>query len=191
MRQIPLPLYKNKNPQELIITHCNESIFNRLLQIKPNENVRLLLIGDDHSGKKLFGRYFEQNCNGLYTSQADILTDNDLFFLWNQAHDEQRPLMFSSVKQPSEWDVKLPDLRSRIASMELLPILPPDDELIAELIRQKLLHNDIAISPKAFSYSVKRIERGYVQIYEFISACMHIAKEENSVIKLEHVKSLL
>ena len=191
MRQIPLPLYKDEAPQELIITSCNEAIFNRLSLIQAQENVRLLLIGDSHSGKKLFGRYFKQNCGGLYVDHADTLSDNDLFFLWNQAHDEQRPLLFSSARQVGNWDMKLPDLQSRIASMELLSILPPDDELIAELIKQKLLYNDIAISSKAFSYSVKRIERSYTMIYEFIVGCVRIAKEENSAIKLGHVKSLL
>lgn len=190
MRQIPLPLYKDNPQDSLIITASNEAIFNRLSENCDN-NARLLLIGDAHSGKKLMGRYFEQSWSAIFVANADRLSDTELFFKWNNAHDEQRPLLFSSDKPASEWSIDLPDLQSRIASMELLEISPPDDELITELIQQRLRNSDVGISSKALSYCIKRIERSYGAMNIFINACIEMANEENSVIKLTHVKQLL
>lgn len=190
MRQIPLPLYKDSPQDSLIITASNEAIFNRLAAGR-SDNARFLLIGDAHSGKKLMGRYFQQSCSAIFVSNADRLTDTELFFKWNHAHDTQTPLLFSSDKPAAEWSIQLPDLKSRIASMELLEMPPPDDELISELIQQRLRRNDVGISPKALSYGVKRIERSYAAVNEFIKNCVDTANEENSIIVLNHIKQLL
>lgn len=191
MRQIPLPLDNDEKHYDLIITACNQHIYDRITAIEKPDRVQLLILGDDKSGKSLFGRYFEQFCDGIFIKDADQLHDNKLFFAWNKAHEEGRSLMMSAAYEPSRWDIALPDLKSRIASMELLQIGPPDDELIIELIMQKLSLADVAISPKAASYCQKRLERDYPFLDRFIRQCIIIAKEQNRAIKLDDVKSLL
>ncbi len=191
MRQIPLPLDHDKKNDELIITSTNQHIYDRIIAIKKTERVQLLILGDDKSAKNMFGRYFEQFCGGIFIKDADTLHANKLFFAWNKAHEEGRSLMMNATHEPLRWNIILPDLKSRIASMELLQIGPPDDELIIELIMQKLRLSDVAISSKAISYCQKRLERDYPSLDNFINQCIGIAKEQNRAIKLEDVKSLL
>lgn len=191
MRQIPLPLEDDKKSDDLIITTCNQHIYDRIIAIKKTDRVQLLILGDHKSAKNLFGRYFEQHCGGIFIKDADTLHDNKLFFAWNKAHEEGRSLMMSAINHPSLWDIALPDLRSRIASMELMQIGPPDEELIVELIIQRLRVSDVAISPRAISYCQKRLERDYQCLEQFINHCIAIAKEYNRAITLEDVKSLL
>lgn len=191
MRQIPLPLDNDDKKNDLIITACNQHIYDRITAIEKSDRVQILLVGDDKSAKNLFGRYFQQCCGGAFIKDADKLHDNKLFFAWNKAHEERHSLMMSATQEPSRWDILLPDLKSRIASMELLLIGPPDDELIMELITQKLSLADVAISPKAIAYCQKRLERSYPSLDRFINQCITIAKEQNRAIKLDDVKSLL
>lgn len=191
MRQIPLPLDNDAKSNDLIISACNQHIYDRISSIEKSDRVQILVLGDNKSAKNLLGRYFEQCCGGVFIENADKLHDNKLFFAWNKAHEEGRSLMMSSAHEPSRWDIKLPDLKSRIASMELLQIGPPDDELIMELILQKLRLSDVAISSKALSYCQKRLERDYPSLDRFIEQCIIIAKEQNRAVKLEDVKSLL
>lgn len=191
MRQIPLPLDNDEISNDLIITSCNQHIYDRISAIDKSERVQLLVLGDDKSAKNLFGRYFEQCCGGVFIKDADKLHDNKTFFAWNKAHEEGRSLMMSAAHEPSRWDILLPDLKSRIASMELLQIGPPDDELIMELIMQKLRLADVAIASKALSYCQKRLRRDYASLDRFIGQCIIIAKEQNRAIKLVDVKPLL
>ncbi len=191
MRQIPLPLDNDENSNDLIITGCNQHIYDRIIAIEKSDRVQLLILGDDKSAKNLFGRYFEQCCGGIFIQDVDKLHDNKLFFAWNKAHGEGRSLMMSAVHEPSRWGLALPDLKSRIASMELMHIGPPDDELIMELIMQKLSLANVAIASKAISYCQKRLERDYQSLDRFIRHCIIIAREQNRAIKLEDVKSLL
>lgn len=191
MRQIPLPLVGDEKSHELIITSCNQSAFNRIFELENDVKNRILLLGDDHSGKNLMGRYFLQKDKGIFIPNADKMSDKDLFFSWNKAHEKGCALLMSAAHEPSLWSIKLPDLKSRIASMELLQILPPDDELIKELIVRTLIQNDIAIGNKALNYVQKRIERDYNSLHKFIENCIIIAKENNESIKIKHIKSLL
>lgn len=191
MRQIPLPLHDDSDQNELIITACNQYAFNRISNLEDDVKNRLILMGERHSGKELMGRFFVQAKKGIFVPDADQMSDEDLFFIWNQAHDEGRSLLMSATKEPSQWAISLPDLQSRVASMELLRILPPDDELIAELINQRLRCQDAAISSKALEYSLKRIERDYASVNIFIDHCIIKAKENNRIIKIEDVKPLL
>jgi len=191
MRQIPLPLRKTSEQNELIITSSNDAVFNRISIIENETQNRILLLGDLHSGKNLLGRYFEQSVGGLYIPNADELEDEALFFAWNKAHDDRCALFMTAVKEPALWDIKLPDLQSRIASMEFMKILPPDDELIVELIQQRLHHNDLAISNKILSYVVKRMTRNYTYLYDFIEKYIAIAQEKNKPITLDDVKQFL
>lgn len=191
MRQIPLPLNSNSEANELIITDCNQDIFDHISDAGNQGRVQILLLGADHSGKNLFGRYFEQTCHGLFIPNADKLSDIETFFAWNKAHDEGRSLLMSARQEPSQWSIELPDLKSRIAAMQLLQISPPDDELICELIVQRLRAHDVAIAASALSYCQKRIERDYQSLYIFINDCIAVAKEQNSAVRIEDVKALL
>lgn len=191
MRQIPLPLHNDSDHSELIVTACNQHAFDRISSLNRDVKNRLILLGDCHSGKNLMGRFFMQSDKGIFVPNADGMSDEALFFLWNQAHDQGKSLLMSATREPSQWAISLPDLQSRVASMELLRILPPDDELIAELINQKLRHQDAAISSKALEYSVKRIERDYASVDLFISECITKAKENNRSIQIDDVKPLL
>jgi len=192
MKQIPLPLVdlNEREQDELLITDCNEAVFDHISNMKGSQQ-RLLLIGPLHSGKNLMGRYFEQCNDGLFIKNADTLSDEKLFFLWNQAHGNDVPLLMTTLYEPALWDIKLPDLQSRIASMDMIMMPMPDDALVSQLIQQKLRRFNASISMQALSYAVKRIERDYEYLHEFMDACIIMSKEQNVIVQLQHVKDIL
>ena len=191
MRQIPLPLNDDSREVDLIITASNQSVFDRLSNLQSDMHNRIILVGDAHSGKHLFGQYFAQQHDAIFIENADDIADDDLFYAWNKAHDAAKPIVFCASSLPSSWQIALPDLRSRIASMELIELAPPDDELIVELIIQKMRLSNAAISPNALSYCLKRIERDYGAVNDFIEKCITLASENNAPIKLDDVKQIL
>ena len=82
-------------------------------------------------------RYFAGQ-GGNVIDDAETVADEQLFNAWNRAQENDAPLLLVSRWLPADWNIALPDLRSRLAAANLLEIGPPDDELIERAVGMKL-----------------------------------------------------
>lgn len=135
-------------------------------------------------------RYFSGN-GGTVIDDAETVAAEILFNAWNRTQESGIALLLVSRWRPADWQIALPDLRSRLAAATLLEIAPPDDELIEQLLQKQLSDRGAAISVDALSYVKRRIERSYAAIEAFARAANALALADNAAVNLALVKRVL
>ena len=86
---------------------------------------------------------------------------------------------------------KLNDLRSRTKNFLLQKIEKPDDEMIYALILKNLSDKQILVEKKLINYIIKRIDRSYSKIYEFIYKIDELSLKKKKSIDLKIIKEVL
>ncbi len=192
MRQIALPLDELRSgvSSSLIITDANAAIFAGLGNAGAWPGRCAILTGPPRSGKSLMARYFSGN-GGTVIDDAETVAAEILFNAWNRTQESGIALLLVSRWRPADWQIALPDLRSRLAAATLLEIAPPDDELIEQLLQKQLSDRGAAISVDALSYVKRRIERSYAAIEAFARAANALALADNAAVNLALVKRVL
>src|SRR3546814_6698666 len=66
--------------------------------------------------------------------------EEEIFHAWNAAQASGMPLLIIADAPPADWNVALPDLRSRLAAVPVLTIGEPDDCLARDLIEVGRAH---------------------------------------------------
>ncbi len=92
-----------------------------------------ILTGPRKSGRSLLARIFAARTGGTIIDDAERVPEVQIFHAWNRAQADRLPLLIVADAPPPRWQVKLPDLRSRLANSSLAEIGAPDDELVAGL----------------------------------------------------------
>ena len=85
----------------------------------------------------------------------------------------------------------LNDLRSRAKNFILQDIKKPDDQLMFALIFKSLSDRQISLDQKLISYIIKRIERSYVEINDFIYKIDELSLKKKKSIDLKLIKEVL
>lgn len=192
MRQIALPLDELRGgaSSSLIITPSNSTAFAGLGSVGSWPRHCAILTGPARSGKSLMARYFAGQ-GGIVIDDAETSGAEVLFNAWNRAQESGTALLLISRWLPADWNIALPDLKSRLGSAMLLEIGPPDDEMIEQLLQKQLADRGAAISIDAQSYVKRRIERSYAAIESFARSANAMALAENAPVNLALVKRVL
>ncbi|HEX8443727.1 MAG TPA: chromosomal replication initiator DnaA [Allosphingosinicella sp.] len=127
-----------------------------------------LLTGPRKSGRSLLGRIFVRKTGGRLFDDAERHDEERLFHAWNEAQAMRRPLLLIAHQVPPAWDIKLPDLRSRITATPQIRIDDPDDILLAQLITKLLGDRGLVVSPDVTEFLVPRIERSYLAVQQVV-----------------------
>lgn len=192
MRQIALPLDELRGgaSSSLIITPSNATAFAGLGSTASWPKSCAILTGPARSGKSLMARYFSGH-GGTVIDDAESNAAETLFNAWNRTQESEAPLLLISRWRPADWNIALPDLRSRLGAALLLEISPPDDEMVEQLLQKQLSDRGAAISIDALSYVKRRIERSYAAIENFARNANALAMAENAPVNLALVKKIL
>jgi Bacterial dnaA protein len=192
MRQIALPLDELRGgaSSSLIITPSNATAFAGLGSAASWPRHCAILVGPARSGKSLMARYFSGQ-GGTVIDNAEANSAENLFNAWNRAQESVVPLLLISRWLPADWNIALPDLKSRLGSAMLLEIGAPDDEMVEQLLQKQLADRGAAITMDALSYVKRRIERSYAGIESFARAANAMALAENAPVNLTLVKKVL
>ena len=100
-------------------------------------------------------------------------------------------MLITSKKAITEYDFKLPDLKSRVNSAIMIGIKLPSDELISVILAKNFSDKQIKVEKKHIDYIIKRIERSYEKISEFISILDKYSLKKGSPFSLKLIKEVL
>ena len=110
-----------------------------------------------------------KNYKNIILENVDNSVNEKLFFtLINIVEQDNRYLIVTSRKPIVNFDFNLADLTSRAKNFLLQNIEKPDDELMFALILKNLSDRQISLDKKLIEYAIKRIDRSYGKIFEFI-----------------------
>ncbi|MCI5077168.1 DnaA regulatory inactivator HdaA [Oricola sp.] len=85
--------------------------------------------------------------------------ENALFHIMNAVRANGSGLLMTSAHWPGAWQVRTPDLRSRIQAATTVEITEPDDELLVGVMAKLFADRQIAVDPSVIAYLASRIER--------------------------------
>ena len=91
----------------------------------------------------------------------------------------------------NEINFQLEDLRSRTKNCLVTKINKPDDELMFALILKNLSDRQITIDKKLIDFIIKRIDRSYGKIFEFIYKIDEISLKKKKPINFKTIKEVL
>jgi chromosomal replication initiation ATPase DnaA len=168
--QIALPLNwpVADGDEDFLISDANRAAFEHLKRWSVWPVSATLLTGPRKSGRSLLGRIFVRKTGGRLFDDAQDHEEEALFHAWNEAQEKRRPLLIVADVPPPQWQISLPDLRSRMAATPHLELGEPDDALLGDLIVKLLGDRGIATPPELPEYLVPRIERSYVAVQQVV-----------------------
>jgi len=119
------------------------------------------------------------------------ISEEILFLLWNIALQDNKFVLITSTKPINLYKFKLKDLISRINSTLVIGIKLPSDELISVILAKNFSDKQIKVEKKHIDYIIKRIDRSYEKISQFILTLDKYSLKKGSPFSLKLIKEVL
>jgi len=119
------------------------------------------------------------------------VNENLIYTLFNIIDQDNKFLVITSTTPIVEINFKLEDLRSRTKNCLLTKIENPDDELMFALILKNLSDRQITLDKKLIDFIIKRVERSYGKIFEFIYKIDKISLKKKKSIDFKIINEAL
>jgi chromosomal replication initiation ATPase DnaA len=204
---------QNFKDEDFYVSKSNYHAFNLINSWPKWEQNVLNISGDKFSGKthlsniflkkfkgiKIDANFFEdKNFKELKIHENIILdnmglniNENLIYSLFNIIDQDNKYLIINSLNPISEIDFKLEDLRSRTKNCLLAKIEKPDDELVFAMILKNFSDRQIIIDKKLIDFIIKKVERSYSKIYEFIYKIDELSLKKKKKIDFKTIKEVL
>jgi chromosomal replication initiation ATPase DnaA len=204
---------KNFRNEDFYVSKSNKHIFNLLNNWPKWEKNFINISGENFSGKTHLVNIFLQKFKGIKL-ESKLLNDNDLkkikiheniilenlkenvnekliYTLFNIIDQDNKYLIVTSIEPIINIKFELNDLKSRTKSFLLQNIEKPDDELIFALLLKNFSDRQISIEKKLINYIIKRIDRSYSKIFDFIYKIDEMSLKKKKSIDFKIIKDVL
>jgi len=114
-----------------------------------------------------------------------------LFSVWNAALQDNKYILITSKKPINLFKFKLDDLSSRANSCLVISIKLPSDDLISVILAKNFSDKQIKVEKKHIDYIIKRIDRSYEKISQFILILDKYSLKKGSPFGLKLIKEVL
>ena len=201
------------NEHDYYVSKSNYFAFNLIQNWTKWEKKILNIYGDTFSGKTHLAKIFQNKSKALYLTNNDvneeifkkiklsecividdfekIKNENLLYSLFNLIYQDNKYLLILSNKAISDINYSLDDLNSRAKNCIFAQIENPDDDLIFAIIVKSFSDRQIKLEKKFLEYIIKRIERSYGKIYEFIYKVDELSLKKKKPVNLKTIKEIL
>tara|TARA_A100001015_G_C14884313_1_gene669708 strand:+ start:511 stop:1173 length:663 start_codon:yes stop_codon:yes gene_type:complete len=198
---------------DFYVSKSNSQVFNFIKDWAKHNEKFLNIIGDEFSGKSHIINIFleknkalkieTKNLNDDFLKRAKFFdnliledltskVDEKLFYsLINIVESENKKLIITSRIPIVSINFNLEDLKSRSKNFFLTKIENPDDDLLFALILKNLSDRQISIDKKLIDYIIKRIDRSYSKISNFIYKIDKISLKKKRSIDFKIIKEAL
>ena len=173
----------------------------------------LNISGDKFSGKTHLTNIFLKKFSGIRV-ESKVLNDENLreikpyqnvvlenlnldvnekliYTLFNIIDQDNKFLIITSSEPIAEINFRLEDLKSRTKNCLLAKIENPDDELMFALILKNLSDRQITLDKKLIDFIIKRVDRSYGKIFEFIYKIDEISLKKKKSIDFKIINEAL
>ena len=119
-------------------------------------------------------------------------TDEKLLYsLFNLVDSDNKYLLINSIIPINEIKFELSDLKSRSKNCLFAKIENPVDELMFAIILKTFSDRQIQIDKKLIDFIIKRIDRSYGKIADFIYKVDELSLKKKKAIDLKIIKEIL
>ncbi len=204
---------QNFKDQDFYVSNSNQYSFKLLNNWPRWERNFINLVGEKFSGKTHLVNIFLDKFKGIKVSSENItnkflqkiklheniviedlnvkVDENLLFALINIVDQNNKYLIITSSIPIVNYNFELNDLKSRSKNFILSQIDKPGDDLIFALILKNLSDRQIFLDKKLIDFIIKRIDRSYGKIYDFIYKIDEISLKKKKPIDFKIIKEAL
>ena len=204
---------QNFTDDDFYVSKSNEHIFLLLNKWPKWEKNFLNIVGEKFSGKTHLSNIFIKKFKGLKLDSRSlknddllkikiheniVLEDLDenideklLYTLLNIVDLDNKYIIVTSSIPIVDIKFSLTDLKSRTTNFLLHNIEKPDDNLIFALILKNLSDRQISIDKKLIDFIIKRIDRSYSKIFDFIYKVDELSLKKKKPIDIKIIKEIL
>lgn len=206
---LDLPVRHAMGRDDFFISRCNQLAVKELENWARWPGGRLVLVGPSGSGKTHLAHVWsamsgapiieaenlqpQDAAPALVIENADRIGTNEdaLFHVYNQMNADKGALLLTGSSAPARWHIRLPDLRSRLESLQVVAVDPPDDTLLTMIMAKLFEDRQIPVSPKLISYLIKRVGRSYAEINTMVSRLDKAALAAGKPLSVRFVSGFL
>lgn len=105
-----------------------------------------------------------------------------LFHLFNLVLAEGHSILLTGDRDPSLWDLSLPDLQSRMQSAQIASLQDPDDALLSVVMAKLLADRQLTPPADVIPYLIKRIDRSFGAARDVIDRLDRFALQQGKPI---------
>ena len=204
---------KDFKEDNFFVSSSNKAVFNFLDEWPKWPKNFLSICGEHYSGKShlisiFINKYkgIKFNANELNNDDLDRIKnyqniviedfnkevdENLIYTLIDLIEQNNKYLIVTSIAPIVNINFNLNDLKSRLKNFILLSIKNPDDELIFALILKNLSDRQISLDKKLVDFIVKRINRSYSKIFDFIYKIDELSLKRKKSIDVKIIKEVL
>jgi len=204
---------QNFKDQDFYVSKSNEFAFKLLNSWPKWEKNFVNLIGEKFSGKTHLINIFLEKFKGIKIEANEInneflkkikvfeniiienfndrIDENFFFTLLNIIDQDNKYIILTSKIPIVDFSFKLNDLNSRSKNFLLCNIEKPGDDLMFALILKNLSDRQISINKKLVDFIIKRIDRSYGKIFDFIYKIDKISLKRKKPIDFKIIKEAL
>ena len=204
---------QNFKDEDFYVSKSNYFAFNLINSWPKWEKNFLNISGDKFSGKSHLASIFLKKFKGIKIDAnslkneklqeikiyENIILENFdkninevlIYSLFNLIDNDNKYLIINSIIPINEIDFKLNDLKSRTKNCLFASIEKPDDELMFALILKNFSDRQIIIEKKLIDFIIKRIDRSYSKIFEFIYKIDELSLKKKKPIDFKTIKEVL
>ena len=121
----------------------------------------------------------------------ETIPEKLLFTLWNVALQDNKYFLITSTKPINLYKFKMNDLVSRVNSSLIIGISLPSDDLISVILAKNFSDKQIKVDKKHIDYIIKRIDRSYEKISQFILTLDKYSLKKGTPFSLKLIKEVL
>lgn len=171
----------------------------------------MLIYGPEGSGKSHLGHIWATRAQATIIDAAsltpsftetihghvlveDIETlpeERALLHLFNASKENGYSLLLSAACAPAGLPFQLPDLTSRLLSIQAIAIGQPDDDMLLGAMRKQFADRQMKVDDEVIAYLLPRIERSLSAVKQLVEQLDRAALAEHKKLTVPFVKSIL
>jgi len=109
-------------------------------------------------------------CILIEDASEGSIDETALFHIINAVRQASSYCLITSRSWPVEWQIKLPDLLSRLKAAQLVELEEPDDQLLKMVMFKLFSDRQLMVDEKVIDYCVLRMERSLGSAGKLVAA---------------------
>jgi len=210
MRQgaLDLPIEPRFGRADFLLSDSNRAALDLIERWPDGSSRALVLHGPAGSGKTHLAHLWCARCGvpliagealgSPETLPAVIAVDNAeraperaLLHLYNLTLERGGHLLLTMPAPPASQTIGLADLASRLRSLPVVGIAPPDDALLAAVLVKHFGDRQLRVAPEVFAYLVARMERSFAAAATIAARLDRLALETRRPVTVKLARAVL
>ena len=215
LNQLLLNFGSNKNfdKNDYFVSSSNYFAYNLINNWPKWEKKIINLFGDKYSGKTHLSTIFKTKCKGKFLKSEELtnlnfkdlkvyeciivddynndVEENLLYSIFNLIEQDNKYLLINSRRPINAINFRSKDMLSRAKNCLFAELKPPDDELIFAIILKSFSDRQIKLDKKLLDFIIKRINRSYSNIHEFIYKIDELSLKKKKSINLKIIREII